>query len=299
MGPDKNTELFRLAADAHLGERLQNEMARREMLEGAMGDLSEAFAQDDRTPCPITEPTMLNNLIALNNLQRTHMGVAGTNPLAAVRFDRATGTIGTLSGLVAPAHDSFTTSNTLSPVHTRAIKITLNGPHRDDYEDDDANVEYFGLNLFIPDAQIPDTPEGDEPTPASSMLIVVGEGGKRKTGDTKHISGETPIIAVRNKDTGDAKVYAFRQLSSEDVVDPAEWRGFTMNDVTFKGNEAIVPLSDGQVRVVTLLEGDALRQVADEFNAAVAAIKERQDDGLTVAERAIARAALKGPDSDS
>ena len=35
-------------------------------------------------------------------------------------------------------------------------------------KDDDANVEYFGLNLFIPDAQIPDTPEGDEPPPASS-----------------------------------------------------------------------------------------------------------------------------------
>lgn len=278
MGPETSPTLYEVTVGlGAIEERIGEEMERRTVLAGMLAELSDYFAQGDAATHPVTEPTLPRNLFALAAVQNTHLGVAGSNPLEAISFSRSGGMV---VAKAAPIHDSYTAETTDQTVSTRAIMMSIaNG-----YQDSTA-VEFFGLNMFTPDITTPDFVDAPEPSPASG-LIIVGVTGERKTVQS-HISGETPIVAVRNRETGDAKVYAISNATDEQVellVAQEKQRGHAGGFVLLE-DTAVVRLSDGQVQAVTVLRGEIRTEVAEEFRKAVEVIKGEGEQGLTLAER--------------
>jgi hypothetical protein len=282
MRPEQNGELLGLVATHnHTYERLAEETVRREMLTPNLSDLSDAFGQIEETDHHITDPTLVMKLYALAKLQATEFGVSGTNPLDAVTSGYSYVHV---RAQVAPAHDEFHSEVVNGPVRTRAIRLKVtNGEPEEDQQ-----VELFGLNLFTPDLSVSDEPETQAPSPTSKLIVVSTKG--RLTGVKSYITGEIPIVAVRNKETRDAKVYAFLEGDIE-LLETEERMELERSGTLIKGKDAFIRLPGGKTQIVRELTEDMQRQAATEFESATRAIKQRDIVTLTDSERAAATSA--------
>jgi hypothetical protein len=162
------------------------------------------------------------------------------------------------------------------------------------------NVEFFGLNMYVPGeldeipAEFRDTASGDGAESVSSALsaiVIIGKEGRPKSADS-YIAGETPIIAVRNKETGDAKVYSVTAATEAEIsrFDFDVQRQLAAGRPIIEGDKAYVLLPTGQAQCVTVLKGDLRRQASDEFSAATEKLK-GTGGKLSEAEREAVRAA--------
>lgn len=261
MGPERNKELF----DAVAGSRIQSltqEFVRRNLLAATLKEISELFADKDHTSHPVTEPTLLGRLWALTQVQRTHLGIAGFDPLEAVDFD------GSIIAKSAPHHHEFSAPGN-NTICTRIISLTM--------PDTADTVEIFGLNLYQPDV---DTDEffGD-PENGTNKLVIVGDTGRIRD-KIYPITGETVAFAVRNKQTQDAKLYRVA------YTDPAEALTDTDAGIKHEGeNRIIVSLPDEMAVVVELIDGQLQHQMVDELRAAIDKLKSMKVSELAADER--------------
>lgn len=262
MGPDKNSELFKSVAEDRI-PALTGEFLRRNLLSATLAELAELFDEKDNTSHPVTEPTLLGRLVALSQVQRTQLGIAGFEPLSVVDFD------GSVSAKAAPHHDQFDTDSG-ETINTRIIKLSMPSSF------DDETVEIFGLNMYQPDVNVDEF--FDEEAPAAN-IVVVGETGKVMD-KIKPISGETLAFAIRNKQTRDAKLYKVIYEES------SEGQSYMDDDIKHESEtKAIVTLPDGKKVAVELLDGDLQNQMVNELQMAIDQLKGRNKNELSEDER--------------
>jgi hypothetical protein len=254
MGPEKNSKLYNKLAKPREAS-LTDEFMRRNLLSATLAELSELFDEKDNTTNPVTEPTMLGKLYALMRVQRSHMGVAGFEPMDMVYMD------GTLSAKVAPAHDSYELEDedgrTGNIINTRVIKLTM----PDKYSDE--QVEVFGLNIYMPDIDTHGFFESEQ-----AKLLIVGESGKVQDKPAA-VTGETVAFAVRNKITQDAKLYKVEYLSEHmDIYNPNE-------DAIVQENETstTTTLPDNQSVRIEVLPGELQTEMVEEIRSAIEKLK--------------------------
>ena len=293
MGPDNSIQLYRRVERGGSVARLEEETLRRVAIGQTLGDLSDQFeTRADGQPAHIAEPVMVRKLYALAAIQRTRLGVAGFDPRAAINFDHSSDRV---MAEAAPAHDSFNHDEFGSQAMTRAIKFII----RDYNGEADSTIEMFGLNLYIADPNIEaidgiSEPHASHPT----QLLVVNEAGRAtKQTEEAYISGETPIIAVRNSKTGDARVYLLLDAETSDIPDDlTDSHGArAAGQPLIQGAEAWVDLPDGQVQRIVVLQGDELANAAREFADAASALQTGGIDQLSVSERAAVTSTQRTP----
>ncbi|OGL24470.1 hypothetical protein A3A68_00255 [Candidatus Saccharibacteria bacterium RIFCSPLOWO2_01_FULL_48_13] len=261
MGPEKNRELFESVAESRI-DSLTQEFVRRNLLAATLKELSDFFAEKDNTPHPVTEPTLLGRLWGLAQVQRGHMGVAGFEPLDAVRYD------GAIFAKSAPYHDEFTTQDG-NIIRTRIISLNM---FEDEYSDD---IEIFGINLYQPDAN---TDEFDEHRTEQDLVIV--SGGGKILDKERPVIGETVAFAVRNKKTQDSKLYKVRYL------EPTESVGGLGRKIEHQTEtKTTVTLPDASSVEVELLNGQLQQQVVEELEAAIRKLSQKEQDNLSSEEK--------------
>lgn len=301
MGPNKNPGLLAVVGRHDLEPNLADEIERRMLLADVLSDLSATFEAKDYADYGVTDPTLAFKLISLAAVQYTEMGVAGSNPTAALQINHSSSSL-TVRAQAAPPHDSYHSETANATVATRAIRIKLGGNTKPAIPLlevapapalEKPTVEFFGLNMYVPGMRKvdPDSvlrPETSQQ--AASRLVIVGLAGKIGSGEP-YIAGETSIIAVRNIETGDAKVYTVTPIERERVetlLGLEKVRFLDTGQPVMHDGIAYVALSNGQVQRVRVLQGDERRAAAAEFVAAAEEIKSG-DAPLTARERYAAR----------
>ncbi len=292
MGPDRNSVLFEAVGQPRI-EALDEEFDRRTLLSQRLSELSELFDTKDHTSHPVTESTIFARLYALSRLQRTQMSIAGFTGMEPIDLSRGRAEI---NAKVAPHHDEFRTRSNGEDgnekiYRTRVIKITM---PESDYGSRDNHIEIFGINLYQlePSKELTTHgPESSEADPgANGYLVLIGKAGQVQR-KPEPITGETVIIAVRNTETNDAKLYSATFISPEDQ----DLEGFNPKEITHKSaNEAIVTLPDNNQIAITALSGEALTQAVAELSLAIDRLEALKDADETLSddEHAAAKNAL-------
>lgn len=288
MGPDKNPELFRAHAMPRV-EALDEEFERRMLLSQSLAELSTLFEEKDNTSHPVTEPTLYSRLYALSRLQRTQLSISGFHGMEGVNLSRG---IGDISAKVAPHHDEFRKEGNgggARVYRTRVIQITM---PESGYGVPNENIEIFGINFYQPEPVFEndtESPEAKDPG-AQGYLAIVGKDRKVQR-KPQPITDETVVIAVRNKETNDAKLYAASFLAPEDrksnTFDAAE----IMHEAI---NEAVVVLPDQTQVLVKALSGKELLQAVAELSSSIEVLKKISniDGELSEEEQAAVTATL-------
>jgi len=144
-------------------------------------------------------------------------------------------------------------------------------------DDENGEVEIFGLNFFQPDLNL-DLDFGLNSD--SNKLLVVGEKGL--IGEQCPINGETVILGVRNIKTNDAKLYKV------DVDKASTYNTGTQNQTVYQVSEykIAVTLPDNTVMVVEQLTDEQQQEAVREFQKSVETLKAQPlpTDGMTEAE---------------
>lgn len=297
MGPETSKDLFgHVEPGQGIERRLAEEVTRRAVLAGTLHELSDAFSHADAAKHQVTEPLLVLGLAALAQVQTSRMGVTGSNPIEAI--DRGYSAL-RVRAHAAPPHDRYYSDVAGQEILTRAIKILPN-ENGGLTGEGSPNVEFFGLNMHIADidnadsavATILTSEDAALTAPPSSGLVIVGADGGVATKNS-HISGETPILAVRNTDTQDAKVYSTKLVTGSTLrgID----LGMSLEKAADRGpifvgdDDAYISASGGRFVQITALRGLLAMQAASEFTAATQAIRQGGHNGLTDVERAAMR----------
>lgn len=294
MGPSSNPELYENHAAPRV-EALDEEFSRRMLLSSRLADLSSLFSDKDNTSHPVTESTLSIRLFALSHLQHTQMSIAGFSGMEAIDFSRGYSSI---MAKVAPHHDEFQINENgnegevaAKTYRTRVIKITM--PDDRLIGASNQHIEVFGLNFYQPEPKstsMPTTDDGTKDPAAASYLTLIGRSGRAER-KQEPITGETVVLAVRNTETNDAKLYAVCIIPPEE----REVTGFDTKQVIHKSaDEALVTLPDQTQISVKALSGQELLQAVDEFSAAIDVLKaiDSVDGDLSDTERAAVTASL-------
>lgn len=268
MGPNKNSELFVSTTDKSVNN-VGAEFTRRNLVTPTLDELSSLFDGYEHTPSPLTDPTLLLKLHALAQVQMSQLGIAGFDPSRAVNFDQRAVRV---TANAAPHHDEYQ-----DPIHgtilTRVCKLEIPDS---DYSD---LIEVFALNIFSPDGDA-DAITADPQEAPKNSLIIVGKHNKI-AGKTTPITGEVVALAVRNKETGDAKLYRVTiRSASQAVLMPPDGVEYEEDNV------CRIMLPGGQSAEIEVLTGQLQQQMVNELNASAAAIKAVPKASLSDAERA-------------
>lgn len=246
MNPNSTPHLYEHLASPKLDAMLV-EQRQRVINAGVIADLAEQFNRANKGLSHVADPVMIGKLYALQSVQRSHIGVAGFNPMSVPNpYEN-----GAVYAAAAPHHDSFTHND--DQFRTRAIQFASG---------DNAGIEMIGLNLYIADMDVRDL----EPEEESGFIVVTADG--KPVEKSEPINGDVSIFAIRNNVTGDAKIYRIEKLPQSDIPD------FNHHPVTFENTAcAHVVLPDAQRISVMLLSGDAEQEVVREMQAATECLK--------------------------
>lgn len=267
MGPHKGPS-FETIVDTGFELRLGLEEQRRLAVGTVLADVSKEFGCDEALAGQVTEPTLAFKLLVLAHVQNSPLGVVGFDPRGNIDRTRSAGTV---KAFAAPPHDSYKSGT--STVYTRVVKLLPT------YGDED--IEVFGLNLYAETA----TAGSDDikalaeyEHPAQSRLTLVTPKGSVTNSTVHHVTGETPIIAVRNNKTGDAKVYSIREVPYDQLISSSDTDDYL---------HATIPVSQAKAYEVRVLTGNDLTSVVQEFYSAKDALEKAKaaGDGLTPEER--------------
>ena len=266
MNPETSTELYSKLAQPRL-ESLQEEYMRRNLVAGVLKDVSDLFNSRETTRNPITEPALFARFYALSQVQRTHLGVTGFNPLTVVRFEEG---VVSLEAKIAPPHDEVTLDDGTT-LRSRLINITLPEPNGVDdnpglswgqphqIKQPESDIEIFGINIFLPDVDIEAALTESENVPKKGLALVSRGGEVRKK--PQPVTGETVLFGVRNRRTNDAKLYAIIREPQEDTEDLK----FVNSIAHKKDGSCVVLLPDGIFMSIKSLAGAELNQAVEEI----------------------------------
>ncbi len=274
MGPQNNPELYQaIAADRQ--NAVSQEFRRRVLLAGTMSDLSTEFQKRDQTQHHLAEPTISTKLYALSLVQRSSMGVAGFNAFSPVTVHN--GVLDNVKALEAPHHDEFSHEDEL--FRTRVVSLIPSEITRNE-------VDIFGLNFYQPEHGVED---------ASTKGLVVISKNAEKVGavvsESRTLSGETVLFAVRNQKSDDAKLYS---VAFDDPQNPNNQGFMHSSGITFQSEtEARIMLPDSQVIVVKQLIGELQDQAVAELDKSVECLKQVDQDHLNDTERQAVAEAFK------
>lgn len=267
MGPTNNANLFNLVTGAEFAGGIGAEFERRNLVTPTLNDLSALFEDYESSPAPLTDPTLPIRLAALSHVQLGPLGIAGFDPSSAVDFGYGPLRV---TGIAAPHHDEYT-HEPYGTIRTRVCKLATNG-HGE-------NIEVFALNMFTPDGDASTITGEEQP----SSLIIVGK-GNRVASRAKPITGEVMAFAVRNKETGDAKLYRVT-LEGADPTAPTP-----RSHIQYVSQSiAKVLLPSGHIAEIEVLGGQHQQQMVDELLSAASALRSAPKTELSKAERAILR----------
>jgi hypothetical protein len=288
MGPNKNPDLFQSYGEPRV-MALDEEFERRMLLSSKLAELSELFEEKDNTSHPITESTLFARLYALSRLQHTPMSIAGFSGMEAVDMSRGYSDISAKAALYHDEHKVESEDGSAKLYRTRAIKVTI---PETAYGDRNGHVEIFGLNFYQPEPDI-EIDKSVRQDPASKQyLTLIGKNGRAQR-KPQAITGETVVIAVRNKETNDAKLYAAQLIAPEDHEETSVFE--SSSEIVHKSiYQAKVTLPDQTQVHIETLSGTNLLQAVAEFSLAIDVLKavENMDQNLNEEERAAVSATI-------
>lgn len=267
MGPNTNPALFKEFGEPNVAA-LDEEFLRRNLLSGTLEELSDLFAEKDHTSHPVTEPTLFGRLYALSQVQKTENGIAGFYPMNAVDFAARGANIRAKAAL---PHDEFTDSRG-NKYRTRVIQLTMPD------EDYAAEIDVFGINFYRPDIDVDELlPEISE---KGNGLVVVGAGGGILTKE-QPITGKTPILAVLNKVTNDAKLYQVSVSMTSGHLSVTS-TGITHESETDTRSTVILP--DNTFASIKLLTSSLQNEALVELQNGLAKLKAAKEPGADLSE---------------
>lgn len=289
MGPHKNPKLFE-ACGTNVGA-LDKEFTQRNLVSHTLRDLSELFKERETTESPVTEPALFAKLYALSSIQKTHLAVSGFTGMEPIDASRGYTEI---NAKAAEPHDQFHGKDPgNSPgaeqvlYETRLVQLII--PTFSTVE----HIEVFGINIFRKDLDLTlgsgnGSREIDEEH--EKYLAIIGKGGRVQDSSPQPVTGETVVIAVRNNQTQDAKLYTVNMVdpssyADEVVMGPKE-------PINFKSDKVVVvTLPDSSRYEITCLEGEILSQAVNELSAGIDSLKKTPDpdSALSEEERIAAR----------